>query len=82
MVQFPLRGKTALVAGGSLGPRGITVNAISPGPTEAGMMQDQNRDKAAAMSPSNPIGDPRDVAEIGVVLASDAACWVTGQRAF
>jgi len=34
-----------------LGARGITVNAISPGPTETDMMQDRYRDKAAGMSP-------------------------------
>jgi 3-oxoacyl-[acyl-carrier protein] reductase len=31
-----------------LGSQGITVNAISPGPTETDMMQDRYRDKAAA----------------------------------
>ena len=63
-----------------LGKRGITVNAISPGPTETDMMQDRYRDKAAAMSPFNRIADPKDVADIAVFLASDAARWVTGQN--
>jgi len=60
--------------------RGITVNAISPGPTETDMMQDRYRDKAAAMSPFNRIGDPSEVADIAVFLATDAARWVTGQN--
>jgi len=63
-----------------LGGRGITVNAISPGPTETDMMQDRYRDKAAGMSPFNRIGDPKDVADVAVFLASDAARWVTGQN--
>jgi 3-oxoacyl-[acyl-carrier protein] reductase len=63
-----------------LAGRGITVNAISPGPTETDMMQDRYRDKAAAMSPFNRIADPRDVADIAVFLATDAARWVTGQN--
>jgi 3-oxoacyl-[acyl-carrier protein] reductase len=60
--------------------RGITVNAISPGPTDTDMMQDRYRDRAAAMSPFNRIGDPREVADITVFLATDAARWVTGQN--
>jgi NAD(P)-dependent dehydrogenase (short-subunit alcohol dehydrogenase family) len=34
--------------------RGITVNAISPGPTETDMMQDRYRDTAAEKSPRSP----------------------------
>jgi 3-oxoacyl-[acyl-carrier protein] reductase len=63
-----------------LAPRGVTVNAISPGPTETDMMQDRYRDAAAAMSPFNRIGEPEDVADIAVFLASDAGRWVTGQN--
>jgi 3-oxoacyl-[acyl-carrier protein] reductase len=63
-----------------LGDQNITVNAISPGPTETDMMQERYRDKAAAMSPFNRIGDPKDIADIAVFLASDAGRWVTGQN--
>jgi 3-oxoacyl-[acyl-carrier protein] reductase len=63
-----------------LGGRGITVNVISPGPTETDMMQDQYREKIAAMSPFNRIGTPAEVADVAVFLASDAARWVTGQN--
>ena len=63
-----------------LGNRGITVNAISPGPTETDMMQDRYRDKAAAMSPFNRIGDPADIAAVAMFLATDAGRWVTGQN--
>jgi 3-oxoacyl-[acyl-carrier protein] reductase len=63
-----------------LAGRGITVNAISPGPTETGMMQDRYRDRAAAMSPFNRIGTPEDVADVAAFLATDAARWITGQN--
>jgi 3-oxoacyl-[acyl-carrier protein] reductase len=63
-----------------LAERGITVNAVSPGPTETDMMQDRYRDRAAAMSAFNRVGDPMDVADIAVFLATDAARWVTGQN--
>jgi 3-oxoacyl-[acyl-carrier protein] reductase len=63
-----------------LGPRRITVNTLSPGPTETDMMQDRYRDRAAAMSPFNRIADPGDIADIAAFLASDEARWVTGQN--
>jgi 3-oxoacyl-[acyl-carrier protein] reductase len=63
-----------------LGLRGITVNAVSPGPIETDMMQGRHRDKAAGMSPFNPIGDPKDIADVAVFLATDAGRWATGQN--
>jgi 3-oxoacyl-[acyl-carrier protein] reductase len=63
-----------------LGPRNITVNAVSPGPTETDMMQDRYRDKAAGISPFNRIGDPQEIADIALYLTSDEARWVTGQN--
>src|SRR5689334_1486772 len=63
-----------------LAPRGITVNAISPGPTETDMMQDRYRDRAASMSPFNRIADPGDIADIAVFLATEAARWITAQN--
>ena len=53
---------------------------ISPGPTDTDMMQDRYRDKAAGKSPFNRIGDPREVADVAVFLATDAARWLTGQN--
>ena len=44
------------------------------------MMQDRYRDRAAAMSPFNRIGDPKDIADIVAFLASDSGRWLTGQN--
>jgi 3-oxoacyl-[acyl-carrier protein] reductase len=68
------------VLAGELGERNITVNAISPGPTDTDMMQDQHRDTIAMLSPFRRIGTPADVADVVIFLASDAARWVTGQN--
>jgi 3-oxoacyl-[acyl-carrier protein] reductase len=65
---------------GELGERGITVNALSPGPTDTDMMQDQYRDTIAMMSPFRRIGTPADVADVAVFLATPAARWITGQN--
>jgi 3-oxoacyl-[acyl-carrier protein] reductase len=63
-----------------LGKRRITVNAISPGPTDTDMMQDRYREQAASKSPFNRIGDPKDIAAVAVFLASEKGRWITGQN--
>jgi 3-oxoacyl-[acyl-carrier protein] reductase len=63
-----------------LGPRNVTVNTISPGPTDTDMMQERYRERAAAMSPFHRLGNPEDIADVAVFLAGDAGRWVTGQN--
>ena len=63
-----------------LGPRNITVNAISPGFTDTELLPDRDRAVAAGMSPFDRIGSPQEVAEVAAFLASDAARWVSGQN--
>ncbi|BCJ70057.1 SDR family oxidoreductase [Polymorphospora rubra] len=61
-----------------LGPAGITVNTVAPGPIQSGWISDDMLDLCAA-NPLGRIGQPDDVADIVVFLASDQARWVTGQ---
>ena len=62
--------------------RGITVNAIAPGFIGTDMtaaMDDATKEKYAAQIPLGRIGKPEDVANAVAFLASDDACYITGQ---
>lgn len=66
----------------SLGPRGITVNAIAPGVTDTDMLVPEARatlGEAIAQTPLRRIGLPEDLADIVAFLTSDDARWITGQ---
>ena len=66
-----------------LGPRGILVNSVAPGPTVPGMFDqapDAMKQGAAASSPLGRLGHPDDVAGVVSFLAGDDARWVTGQH--
>lgn len=65
-----------------LGPRGITVNAVAPGPTDTDMLAPQarsNLDWLVGQTPLRRLGQPSDVADVIAFLASDDARWVTAQ---
>ncbi|MVU77647.1 SDR family oxidoreductase [Nocardia sp. ET3-3] len=63
-----------------LGPRGITVNALSPGFTDTDLLPARDREVAADMSPFGRIGTPGDIADVAAFLASPDARWITGQN--
>lgn len=63
----------------ALAPMGVTVNTISPGPTDTGWMTPSLRDDLAARTPFQRIGQPEDVADVILFLASAQAHWLTGQ---
>lgn len=68
----------------TLGSRGITVNAVSPGTIETDIhpwMADAGaKAAAAAFSVFNRVGQPGDVADAVAFLASSDGRWVTGQN--
>jgi 3-oxoacyl-[acyl-carrier protein] reductase len=59
--------------------RGITVNAVDPGPTDTGWMSEEDKRTLLPRFPQGRIGTPEDAARLVAFLASDAAQWITGQ---
>jgi len=62
-----------------LAPRGITVNAVNPGATDTGWASPDLHESIRAQHPAGRWGEPDDAARLVVWLASDNACWITGQ---
>ncbi len=67
-----------------VGARKITVNAVSPGPTDTELFHqgktDDTVEKLASMSAFNRIGEPADIARVVLFLVSEEAAWITGQN--
>lgn len=59
--------------------RGITVNAVDPGPTDTGWMTEAVKQELLLLFPTGRIGQPGDVARLVAFLASEDAEWITGQ---
>lgn len=62
-----------------VGHKGITVNAINPGPTDTGWMTEELREELSAKFSVGRIGEPEDAARLVAFLVSDEAAWITGQ---
>jgi NAD(P)-dependent dehydrogenase (short-subunit alcohol dehydrogenase family) len=67
-----------------LGPRGVRVNALAPGPVltahvEAFFPDPQARQRRLDRVPLGRFGRPEDAAALACFLASDDASWITGQ---
>lgn len=66
-----------------LGPRAITVNAVSPGIIDTDMnswLADEDARRAAAdLSVMGRVGEGDDVADVVAFLVSSEARWITGQ---
>jgi 3-oxoacyl-[acyl-carrier protein] reductase len=63
-------------------PYGVTCNAIAPGVLDAGMgtaLSPEIREAYLSVTPLGRTGDPADVGELAVFLASPAGSYITGQ---
>ena len=67
-----------------LGSRGITVNVVSPGPTDTELFwkgkTEQDKLRFAQMAALGRLGQPNDIADVVALLVSDDASWITGQN--
>jgi NAD(P)-dependent dehydrogenase (short-subunit alcohol dehydrogenase family) len=64
-----------------LASRGVTVNAIAPGPFESKMMQatlEQHKERIEGNCPMGRIGAPSDMATLALFLASPGSSYVNG----
>lgn len=62
-----------------VGRKGVTVNAVNPGPTDTGWMSEETKREMESKFALGRIGTPEDAARIVAWLASDEAAWITGQ---
>ena len=62
-----------------VGHKGITVNAVNPGPTNTGWMTTELRGELAAKFPAGRVGEPEDAARLVAFLAGEEAGWISGQ---
>jgi 3-oxoacyl-[acyl-carrier protein] reductase len=65
-----------------VGPSGVTVNCVAPGPTVTPMFEkapDEYNEEARMTIPLQSFGEPANVAWSWLFLASDAGRWYTGQ---
>jgi 3-oxoacyl-[acyl-carrier protein] reductase len=72
------------VAAHELGPRGITVNTVSPGATDTDLLRSTNTPEGLEMfkrfTPLGRLGEPADVADVVAFLAGPDGRWMTGQN--
>ena len=65
-----------------VGSRGITVNVVAPGFIDTDMtkaLTDEQRDSMASTIPLGALGQPKDIANAVLFLASDMGNYVTGE---
>ena len=67
-----------------LGPQGVRVNAIAPGLVQTVLSEyywkdESRRQRLMAHQPIRHLGQPPEIAEVALMLASDASSYLTGQ---
>lgn len=67
-----------------LGSRGITVNTVSPGPTDTPLFRQGKPEQVitfiASLNPSKRLGTPQEMSGIVAFLAGPEATWINGQN--
>lgn len=66
-------------AASEMGKYGITVNIVAPGPIQTGYIPPDSEKEITRGTPLGRVGEPEDVADVIVYLASEQARWLTGQ---
>lgn len=62
-----------------LAGRGITVNAVNPGPVDTGWPSAELREKLTQRFPAGRWGEPDDIVPVLAWLLSADSAWITGQ---
>lgn len=75
--KWAVRGMTHTAAY-ELGPSGVRVNAVLPGPVNTRMIANFDHEVLVQRLPLRRLGEPIDVARVNVWLASDESEFVTG----
>lgn len=72
------------VAAAEFGPRGITVNTVSPGATDTDLLRSSNSEEGlermSSMTALRRLGTPADIADVVAFLAGPDSRWITGQN--
>ncbi len=78
MTKGAIEAFTKSLAAG-VGHKGVTVNAVNPGPTDTGWISQDLKRALLPKFPFGRLGQPEDAARLVAFLAGDEAAWITGQ---
>ena len=71
--------QTTLTLSDALADRGITVNALNPGPVDTGWAEPDLAERVGRALPAGRWATPAEVARVVRWLASGESRWITGQ---